>query len=85
MAAELIKRLITGAVLGLLLTGGTGLNAEGENRDPKAVEVARTMMQAMGGEDAWNAAHFVRLGRPYPGRDQDSAVVLFSRPQREGP
>src|SRR6516165_2915219 len=61
MAAELIKRWITGAVLGLLLTGGTRLNAEGENRDPKAVEVARTMMHAMGGEDAWNAAHFVRF------------------------
>jgi len=48
-------------VLGLLLAGGTRLNAEGENRDPKAVEVARTMIQAMGGEDAWNAVHFVRF------------------------
>jgi hypothetical protein len=42
MAAELIRRWIVGAVLALLLTGGTRLNAEGENRDPKAVEVART-------------------------------------------
>ncbi len=30
-------------------------------RDPKAVEIARTMMQAMGGEEAWNSAHFVRF------------------------
>jgi len=30
-------------------------------RDPKAEEVARQMMQAMGGEEAWNAAHFVRF------------------------
>jgi hypothetical protein len=45
----------------LFMTGGARLRAEGENRDPKAVEVARTMMQAMGGEEAWNAAHFVRF------------------------
>jgi len=61
MTAELMRRWIAGAVLGLLLAGGTRLNAEGENRDPKAVEVAPTMMQAMGGEDAWNAVHFVRF------------------------
>ncbi len=29
--------------------------------DPKAVEVATAMQQAMGGMDAWNAAHFVRF------------------------
>jgi hypothetical protein len=28
--------------------------------DPKALEIARTMMQAMGGQDAWMRAHFVR-------------------------
>ncbi len=62
MAAEMpIKRWIAGAVLGFLFTGGSRLRAEGENRDPKAVEVARAMMQAMGGEDAWNSAHFVRF------------------------
>lgn len=48
-------------VLLLVLTGGVRLRAEGENRDPKAVEVTRAMMQAMGGEDAWNSAHFVRF------------------------
>jgi hypothetical protein len=29
--------------------------------DPKAVEIASAMHQAMGGMDAWNAAHFVRF------------------------
>jgi hypothetical protein len=32
-----------------------------ETRDPKAVEIATAMQQAMGGQDAWNAAHFVRF------------------------
>ncbi len=45
----------------MLLGGGVWLRAEGENRDPKAVEVTRTMMHAMGGEDAWKTAHFVRF------------------------
>lgn len=31
-----------------------------ESRDPKAVEIATTMMKTMGGEDAWAKAHFVR-------------------------
>jgi len=30
-------------------------------RDPKAEDVARAMLKAMGGEDAWKAAHFVRF------------------------
>jgi hypothetical protein len=60
-AGTLINRWIAGAVMSLLLAGGTRLRAEGENRDPKAVDVARAMMQAMGGEDAWNSAHFVRF------------------------
>lgn len=29
--------------------------------DPKAVEIAESMMKAMGGQDAWNKAHFVRF------------------------
>jgi len=45
----------------LLLASSPGLRAEGESRDPKAVEVTRAMMKAMGGEDAWNSAHFVRF------------------------
>jgi len=31
------------------------------SQDPKAVEVDQAMMQAMGGQDAWNSAHFVRF------------------------
>ena len=45
----------------LLLVGGPRLRAEGESRDPKSVEVTRAMMKAMGGEEAWNSAHFVRF------------------------
>ena len=33
----------------------------GPDRDPKAAEIARAMMQAMGGEEAWNSAHIVRF------------------------
>ncbi|MFN7992499.1 MAG: hypothetical protein U0Q18_02810 [Bryobacteraceae bacterium] len=29
--------------------------------DPKAIEIAQAMMQAMGGQDAWNKAHYVRF------------------------
>jgi hypothetical protein len=32
----------------------------GQSRDPKALQIAKDVMQAMGGEDAWNDAHFVR-------------------------
>ena len=48
-------------VVVLLLTGGSRLRAQGESRDPKAVEVTRAMMKAMGGEEAWNSTHFVRF------------------------
>lgn len=43
-----------------LLTPAMG-RAAGERRDPQAVEVAQTMMKAMGGQPAWDAAHFVRF------------------------
>ncbi|MGH9430017.1 MAG: hypothetical protein ACRD3T_00580 [Terriglobia bacterium] len=45
----------------LLCLGAPPLSAANETRDPKAVEIDNTMMKAMGGEDAWNAAHFVRF------------------------
>lgn len=32
-----------------------------DHKDPRAVEIAHTMMQAMGGEDSWSKAHFVRF------------------------
>src|SRR5260370_35314630 len=38
-----------------------GLAAVDQKRDPKAEEIAHAMMQAMGGEKAWYAAHFVRF------------------------
>ena len=47
--------------LGTLIWVGVGQSAPALDRDAKAEEVARQMMQAMGGEDAWNAAHFVRF------------------------
>jgi hypothetical protein len=37
------------------------LFAAGSQQDPKAVEIAQSMMQAMGGQDAWNAAHYLRF------------------------
>ncbi len=50
---------ITLAVL-CLLAPAAGYGA-GEKRDPQAVQLAQTMMKAMGGETAWGAAHFVRF------------------------
>src|SRR5436189_4182738 len=35
--------------------------AAGPVRDPKAVEIATALQQAMGGQEAWNAAHCVRF------------------------
>src|SRR4029077_5011021 len=37
------------------------LFAEGMQQDPKAVEIAQSMMRAMGGQDAWNAIHYLRF------------------------
>jgi hypothetical protein len=54
-----VAGLITAVIL---LLGGVRQTTEAdEKRDPKAVEVERAMVQAMGGEDAWNASHFVRF------------------------
>ncbi len=43
-----------------ILFGAAHVRAEEGKSDAKALEIARTMMKAMGGQDAWNAAHFVR-------------------------
>jgi hypothetical protein len=32
-----------------------------DTRDPKAVEIAQSMQKAMGGQEAWNAARFIRF------------------------
>jgi hypothetical protein len=52
------------AVLGVLLAGsalGRGADAQKKTSDPKAVAVADQVMTALGGSDAWNAAHFLRF------------------------
>jgi hypothetical protein len=48
-------------IAALVCLSARPLAAANENRDPKAVQIDDTMMNAMGGEDAWNAAHFVRF------------------------
>lgn len=58
------KAMVTGMILAaivLLYVRVHPAAAANETRDPKAVEIDNTMMNAMGGEDAWNAAHFVRF------------------------
>jgi hypothetical protein len=42
------------------LAGPIRLSA-GDRKDPKAVEVAQALRQALGGDDAWQKAHFVRF------------------------
>ncbi len=59
------SRKWTLGVLMLSLAGGSfsGAQAPGKEpgkRDAKAEQVAAAMMQAMGGEQAWKAAHFIR-------------------------
>jgi hypothetical protein len=43
----------------VLCCSGYSQTAETKS-DAKALEIAKTMMKAMGGQDAWNSAHFVR-------------------------
>ena len=43
-----------------LILIGPNVSRSDHRRDAKAEEIARTMMQAMGGEKAWYAAHCVR-------------------------
>ena len=49
-----LRKIATSLVAGALLFAA-------DTRDPKAVEIAHAMQQAMGGLDAWNAARFVRF------------------------
>jgi len=48
-------RIVTGSLL-----AGSLLFAA-DTRDPKAAEIAQDMQKAMGGQEAWNAARFVRF------------------------
>ena len=43
-----------------ILFGAVCVRGEDSKADAKALEIAQTMMKAMGGQDAWNAAHFIR-------------------------
>jgi len=48
-------QIVTGSLLaGLFLFAA-------DARDPKAVEIAQDIQKAMGGQEAWNAARFVRF------------------------
>ena len=56
-----VKQITGGALAAIVLAlAGAAPASAAETRDPKAVEIAKTMMKAMGGEDAWAKAHFVR-------------------------
>jgi hypothetical protein len=48
---------LAAAVVPVLLAAGP---LPGEMRDPKAMEIAKSLMNAMGGEDAWDNVQFVR-------------------------
>jgi hypothetical protein len=63
MIARKLNNQFAGLIIAviLLLGGVRQTTSANEQRDPKAVEVERAMVQAMGGEDAWNATHFVRF------------------------
>ncbi len=56
-----MKPITVWAQVALVLTlAGAAPAAAADSRDPKAVEIAKTMMKTMGGEDAWANARFVR-------------------------
>ena len=44
--------------LALLLAAALSMSAAAEERDPEAVELARGVLAAMGGEEAWAATRF---------------------------
>lgn len=44
-----------------LLLGGAILLQAADHKDPKAVEIANAMKQALGGDDAWQNTHFARF------------------------
>lgn len=56
------RRTETIALLGFLILGGVAAanGATAPANDAKALEITHAMMQAMGGQDAWNRAPFVR-------------------------
>jgi hypothetical protein len=51
--------LLSAAAACLIAAALPGITAA-QTQDPKAVELAKSMMQAMGGENGWNSIHFLR-------------------------
>ena len=57
-----LTRLVSSAVAVALLAAAAAFsNAAPAGSDPKAVAVADRVMQALGGQDAWNATHYLRF------------------------
>jgi hypothetical protein len=54
------SRLVRGAAATAIIAGLVSAPAAAQQRDPKAVELAKSVMQAMGGEKAWDNVHFLR-------------------------
>ena len=54
-------RIMLRLTLVALILTASQMSAVEAHRDAKAEKIARTMMNAMGGERAWYAAHFVRF------------------------
>jgi hypothetical protein len=54
-------RIMSRLTLLALILAASRMSAVEPHRDAKADEIAHTMMNAMGGEKAWYAAHFVRF------------------------
>lgn len=61
----------------LLIIGASSQStaAAADHRDPKAVEIATKMMKAMGGQEAWNKARYLR----FDFRLMDNGAAKFGR------
>ncbi len=61
LAPNGLRRRLRRWLLPALATALLGAAAVAEERDPKAVELARGVLDAMGGEEAWQATRFIRF------------------------
>jgi len=62
MLGDTLGRRIALVLLSIIaLLYGVSQAGAPPSQDPKAVEVDQAMMQAMGGQEAWNSVHFVRF------------------------
>lgn len=55
------RRTVPVACLVLALVSGLPSAGSAEQRDPKAVEIAHLMLDAMGGAEAWESTRFIRF------------------------